>query len=344
LVDLNHFAQLLEKYKDRKWKIASITAGSNVTGIVPEYYKIAEMIHAYNGYCFVDFACSAPYVDIDMHPSSAEQQLDAIFFSPHKFLGGPGTPGIVVFNAALYTNRVPDHPGGGTVVYTSPWTMHDYIEDIETREDGGTPPFMQGIRAALAVQLKDEMDPKKIAQREHELLDYFFKGLAEIKDLVILADQQKDRLGVISFLHKDIHYNLFVKLLNDYFGVQVRGGCACAGTYGHYLLEIGQEISLSLREKILNGETINKPGWVRLSIHPTMTNDEAAYIIKAIEEVSENAEEWSKDYTFQPTKNEFLYIGTKESNQEAEVVRKLFYPTSQSPLSQSPQTIRNSQH
>lgn len=325
LVDLEHFASLLEKHKDRKWKIASITAGSNVTGIIPPFHKIAEMVHAYNGFCFVDFACSAPYVEINMHPENPAQQLDAVMFSPHKFLGGPGTPGILVFNSKLYHNRVPDNPGGGTVVYTSPWTTHDYIEDIETREDGGTPPFVQGIRAAMVMQLKDEMGVHKIHDREHELLEKFFAAFDKIDNIAVLSDKQRHRLGVISFLHTEIHYNLFVKLLNDYFGVQVRGGCACAGTYGHYLLEIDKEVSLLLREKILRGENIVKPGWIRLSLHPTLSNEEAEYIINAISEVSKHAKEWGKDYTYQPAKNEYLYIGAEESGHEANVVSDLFY-------------------
>jgi selenocysteine lyase/cysteine desulfurase len=328
LVDLKHFAALLEKHKDRKWKIASVTAGSNVTGIISPYYKIAEMVHAYNGFCFVDFACSAPYVDINMHPENPAQSLDAVLFSPHKFLGGPGTPGIVVFNSKLYHNRVPDNPGGGTVVYTSPWTTHDYIEDIETREDGGTPAFLQGIKAAMVMQLKEAMGPDKIQKREHELLAKFFDAFDKIDDIAILASKHRERLGVISFLHAKIHYNLFVKLLNDYFGVQVRGGCACAGTYGHYLLEINKEISLSLRAQILRGENIAKPGWIRLSLHPTLSDAEADYIIHAIEKVSENALEWAKDYTYQPAKNEYLYIGEKECGHEANVVQELFYASS----------------
>lgn len=324
LVDLNHFAELLEKYKDRKFKIASVTAASNVTGIIPPYHKIAEMVHEYGGYCFVDFACSAPYVSINMHPENKKESLDAIFFSPHKFLGGPGTPGIVIFNSELYHNRIPDITGGGTVVFTNPWTVHDYIEDIEAREDGGTPPFMQGIRAALCVQLKEEMGTKEINKREETLLKFFFERLERIPEISILAGRHKDRLGVISFTHSEVHYNLFVKLLNDYFGIQVRGGCACAGTYGHYLLEIDQDNSSSIRTAILQGNHASKPGWVRLSVHPTLSDKEAEYIAHAIESVSDNCLDWAKDYTYQPSKNEFLYIGENNSNQESKVVEKLF--------------------
>ena len=157
LVDIESLKILLEKYKDRKIKYASITACSNVTGIQTPYHEIAELMHQNGGYCFVDFACSAPYVNINMHPENPLQKLDAIFFSPHKFLGGPGSTGIIIFSADLYKISVPDHPGGGTVKWTNPWKEHTYIDDIEDREDGGTPPFLQTIKTALCVKLKEEM-------------------------------------------------------------------------------------------------------------------------------------------------------------------------------------------
>ncbi|NNK76112.1 MAG: aminotransferase class V-fold PLP-dependent enzyme, partial [Maribacter sp.] len=157
LICFESFQKLLDKYKDNLIKIASITACSNVTGIKTDYHRIAKMIHQNNGLCFIDFACSAPYVEIDMHPENKDEYLDAIFFSPHKFLGGPGACGVLIFNKKLYKNLVPDNPGGGTVTYTNPWGNHDYIDDIETREDGGTPGFLQAIRTAFAIQLKEDM-------------------------------------------------------------------------------------------------------------------------------------------------------------------------------------------
>ncbi|MGV6846012.1 MAG: aminotransferase class V-fold PLP-dependent enzyme, partial [Lutibacter sp.] len=181
------FKKLLEKYKNRPIKIASVTACSNVTGIQTDYHKIAKTIHNYGGLCFVDFACSAPYVPINMHPGDQKSYLDAIFFSPHKFLGGPGTSGVLIFNKKLYKNMVPDNPGGGTVVYTNPWGAHDYIDDIETREDGGTPGFLQTIKIALAIQLKEKMGTDNILNREHEINEIVFKKLSKIKNLTILA-------------------------------------------------------------------------------------------------------------------------------------------------------------
>ncbi len=157
LVCLDSFEAVIKQHQDKKLKIASITACSNVTGIKTEYHKIAAIIHKYNGLCFVDFACSAPYVNIDMHPENKAEYLDAIFFSPHKFLGGPGSSGVLIFNKKLYKNMIPDNPGGGTVSYTNPWGDHDYFDDVETREDGGTPAFLQTIKIALSIQLKEKM-------------------------------------------------------------------------------------------------------------------------------------------------------------------------------------------
>jgi len=155
LVCLESFQNTIDKYSDRTFKIAAITSCSNVTGIMTNYLEVAEIMHKASGYCFVDFACSAPYVNIDMHLANADQRLDAIYFSPHKFLGGPGTTGILVFNKSLYHNQVPDHPGGGTVDFTNPWGGHKFVDDIESREDGGTPAFLQTIKVALCVKLKD---------------------------------------------------------------------------------------------------------------------------------------------------------------------------------------------
>ncbi|MDO9275585.1 MAG: aminotransferase class V-fold PLP-dependent enzyme [Lutibacter sp.] len=316
LMCFESFEKLLIQYKDRPIKIASVTACSNVTGIKTEYHKIAKMIHNYGGLCFVDFACSAPYVEIDMHPNDEEAYLDAIFFSPHKFLGGPGSLGVLIFNKKLYKNMVPDNPGGGTVNYTNPWGNHDYIDDIETREDGGTPGFLQTIKIALAIQLKEKMGIKNILAREHELIEMVFEKLVKIPNLQLLAGQHKDRLGVFSFFIENTHFNLVVKLLNDRFGIQTRGGCSCAGTYGHFLLHVDQQTSKSIEEKITEGCLIERPGWVRMSIHPTITNHEMLYVCESIKQVAENVEEWSKDYEYEAIKNEFTHKTAKPIENE----------------------------
>lgn len=307
---------LLDKYKHRSFKIASITSCSNVTGIQTPYHEVAQLMHQHNGVCFVDFACSGPYVAIDMHPQAPDAYLDAIFFSPHKFLGGPGTSGVLLFNKNLYKNNVPDCPGGGTVSWTNPWGEHKYIDNIEDREDGGTPGFLQVIKTALAIQLKEKMGVKNILAREHELVDYIFTTLNTLPNLHILANQHQDRLGVISFYIEELHYNLGVKLLNDKFGIQTRGGCSCAGTYGHYLLHVDQETSNQLVCQIATGDLIQKPGWIRMSVHPTTTTEEIQYVCESILALAKNHNIWSADYEYNPKTNEFNHTSALSIEKE----------------------------
>ena len=305
LIDLQELRLQLKKYKDRRFKIGAFSACSNVTGIITPYHQMARIIHEHGGVCFVDFAASAPYVDINMHPADDMERLDAIFFSPHKFLGGPGSSGVVVFDSNLYHNEAPDDSGGGTLDWTNPWGNYKYVDDIEVREDGGTPGFLQAIRTALAIKLKEKMVVAKMRAREEELLSIAFAEMEKIEGIQVLADKHHDRLGVISFYHPEIHYNLIVKLLSDRFGMQVRGGCACAGTYGHYLLEVSFEKSQEITEKIRFGDLSQKPGWVRLSLHPTLLDADVYYFANALSEIVKNHEAWGKDYVYNKKDNEF---------------------------------------
>lgn len=304
----------LEEYKDKSFKIGTFSGCSNVTGIIPDYGELAKVMHEYGGLCFVDFAASAPYVDIDMHPSDDPQKhLDAIFFSPHKFLGGPGSSGVLIFNKSLYKNKTPDQPGGGTVDWTNPWGEYKYIDNIEIREDGGTPGFLQAIKTALCIELKNKMGVENIYKREQQLVKRAFEGFRKIEKAHILADNIEDRLGAFSFYLEDIHYNLAVKLLNDKFGVQVRGGCACAGTYGHFLLDVTHEQSRAITELINTGDLSLKPGWIRLSLHPTMTNEELDTVIYGVDQIAQHAHEWEKEYIYNKYTNEFRHISEPES-------------------------------
>jgi selenocysteine lyase/cysteine desulfurase len=316
LIDYEAIPALFKKHSDRTLKIASITACSNVTGIRTDYHRIARIAHQYNGLCFVDFACSAPYVEIDMHPNDSDS-LDAIFLSPHKFLGGPATPGVLIFNKKLYKNLIPDNPGGGTVTFTNPWGKHDYVTDIEAREDGGTPGFLQTIKTALAIQLKEEMGVQNILDREHEINEVVFSYLQEIPNLVLLAGQHKNRMGIYSFYIEEVHFNLIVKLLNDRYGIQTRGGCSCAGTYGHFLLHIDNKTSEEIERDVQHGNLAKRPGWIRMSIHPTMTNDEVHYVCQSIKAVAQNHQEWGKDYFYDEKTNEYIH------NTQPETVKKL---------------------
>lgn len=315
LVEPENLREALEKYKDRPFKIGSFTACSNVTGVRTPYTKLARIMHEHGGVCFIDFAASAPYDEINMHPEDQMEKLDAVLFSPHKFLGGPGSSGVLIFDTSMYKNQVPDAPGGGTVDWTNRWGKYKYVDDIEAREDGGTPGFLQSIKTALCLDLKNQMGIENIKKREEELLELAFKGLDEIQELNILADNVRDRLGVISFYVESIHYNLLVQILNDKYGIQTRGGCACAGTYGHFLLEVSYEKSQEITDKINHGDLSEKPGWVRWSLHPTMTNDEVHLIISALKDIIENIEDYKKDYRYDNRTNVFWH--KKEKSDEA---------------------------
>ncbi len=316
LIDPKILSEELKKYKNRRLKIGSFTACSNVTGIITPYHELAKIMHQNGGYCFVDFAASAPYVKIDMHPEDPEERLDAIFFSPHKFLGGPGTCGILVFNENLYQSNFPDNPGGGNVKCTNPWGGYHYSDAIEVKEDGGTPGFLQVMRTALCLELKDKMSVEKMKERETELLQLCFSELQKIKGLTILGDLQTERIGCVSFTIENIHYNLIVRLLNDRFGIQVRGGWSCASTYAHFLLNIDEEKSAAITKGILQKNLTEKPGWVRVSLHPTLKNEELLFICNAVKEIVLNIENWQKAYQYNPVTNEFDNLLVRETIEE----------------------------
>ncbi len=305
-IDLNDLEQRLKKYKGRKL-YGSFTSASNVTGIKGNLKALARLMHQYGGYCFADYAGGGPYLPIDMHPDNPEERLDAIFFSPHKFLGGPGSAGILIFNKELYKIDIPDHPGGGTVTWTDPWGGYRFFDNIELREDGGTPGFLQTIKAALAIKLKEEMGCENILKREEELLEYAFDRFDKIPNAKVLLGQNKNRLAAISFNIDDAHYNLVTRLLNDLHGVQVRGGCACAGTYGHLLLGIDQKSSKKITTEIDHHNLSTKPGFVRMSLHPTTTDDELKTIMDAIEDIAKDHKRYAQSYRYDERSNEFYY-------------------------------------
>ncbi|WP_223703044.1 aminotransferase class V-fold PLP-dependent enzyme [Sutcliffiella deserti] len=313
-VSIRNLEILLQKYKKRKWKIGAFTACSNVTGIKTPFHELAKKMHLHNGICVIDFAAVAPYISINMHPEDPLEKLDAICFSPHKFLGGPGTSGVLIFDRDLYQNKVPDHPGGGTVSWTNPWGGHEYFENIETREDGGTPGILQAIRTAMCIKLKEKMGMEQMEKRERELVRLLLDELKLLHKVKVLEADKEDRHGVVSFCVEDAHYNLVVKLLNDRFGYQVRGGCSCAGTYGHYLFGINQEESAEITKNISQGNHSFKPGWVRFSIHPTMTNEEIYNFVAALKELIRNLPQWEKEYTYCSSCNDYFYKLSEKRN------------------------------
>ena len=283
---------------DPQWsgrrKIGSFSAASNVTGICSDTRAIARLLHAHDARACFDFAASAPYVDIDMRPGETDG-YDAIFISAHKFIGGPGSPGLLLFDEAMYTLVAPSTAGGGTVAYVSS-DRHRFVDDIEAREDAGTPAIVQRIRAALAFEVKERIGVASIACREEQLLGTALERLRADTRVELLGDVDAPRLAVLSFLlrpHADgpiLHPRLVVRLLNDLFGIQARGGCACAGPYGHRLLQIGRDLSDRYMDEIEAGHEGVKPGWTRVSLHYTLTDEELAFIVDAIAWIAANGE------------------------------------------------------
>lgn len=290
--------RMLQQYSRRPCKIGAFTACSNVTGLKTPLHELAKMMHLYGGLAFADYSASAPYDRIDMHPEDPLACLDAIYFSPHKFLGGPGTNGVLVMDSRLVSNRVPDIPGGGTVIWTNPWGRREYVERVEEREDGGTPGFLQAVRTALCVKLKEEMGTEAMQRREKELLDALWPLLHGYPGITILEGRHRNRQATVSVAIEGVHYMLATRLLNDRFGIQARGGCSCAGSYGHFLFGIGEEASDAIYEQIKAGSMDYKPGWVRISLHPVMTAAQVKTIGEALQQIATHGKEWARDYRY----------------------------------------------
>jgi selenocysteine lyase/cysteine desulfurase len=305
-IDAAQLASELARYADRPLRIGSFSAASNVTGITSDVRGIAELLHANGALSFWDFAACAPYVRIDVSAPSdrPDAYLDAVFLSPHKFIGGPGTPGVLVVRRELMANRVPDVPGGGTVMYVNS-TEHRYVSDPVHREEGGTPAIIESIRAGLVFQLKDAVGVDVIERREQELLRRARAALAPEPSLEILGNPDAPRLSIVSFVIRApsgryLHHNFVVALLNDLFGIQARGGCSCAGPYGHRLLGLDLERSHRFDVQVSTGCEGIKPGWVRVNFNYFIDDRVADYLVEAIRLVARDGWRLLPDYRFEP--------------------------------------------
>ncbi len=308
-IDLGHLERLLQDpaYQGRK-RIGSFSAASNVTGMRTPVHEIAALLHRYDAIACFDYAASAPYVEIDMCPEPGKYEgdasLDAVFISPHKFLGGPGATGVLVFNRRIYQDDLPPSvSAGGTVDYVGP-TSQDFIEDIEEREKAGTPGVLQILKAGLAFQIKDHIGVQAIEAREHELIKHTFDRWKDNPAIEIMGNPDPGRrISIVSFNLRDhrgkyLHPKFVTTLLNDLFGVQSRAGCSCAGPYGHRLLDIGFEKSEQYRKWIMKGFSGIKPGWCRISLHYAMDDIEVDYILDAIEFVAREGYRFMPLYDF----------------------------------------------
>lgn len=302
-VDLDHLAAELAAHADRPLKIGSFSAASNVTGIISDTRALARLLHLHGALSFWDFAAAAPYVAIDMVPDDDPLAYkDAIFFSPHKMIGGPGTPGVLIARKGLFENRVPAVPGGGTVAFVNP-NEHRYIDDIEHREEGGTPAIIESIRAGLVFQLKRAVGADRIRRLEHSFIERAVASWNTNPNIKILGNPDADRLSIVSFVirHGDryLHHNFVVALLNDLFGIQSRGGCSCAGPYGHRLLGIDLDTSLEFDREVRRGCEGIKPGWVRVNFNYFLSDEVFDFIVEAVHIVANDGWRLLPHYRFE---------------------------------------------
>jgi selenocysteine lyase/cysteine desulfurase len=306
-IDSARLEQELIRYADRPLKIGSFSAASNVTGIVTDTHGISDLLHRHGALSFWDFAAAAPYVDIEMYGRCTKHPFaykDAVFMSPHKFVGGPSTPGVLVVRRELLKNRVPTVPGGGTVDYVNTQDHH-YLTDPAHREEGGTPAIVDDIRAGLVFQLKEAVGTDVIRAQEEDFLHRAIASWRLDPHVEILGNLAAERLSIVSFVvrapsRRYLHHNFVVTLLNDLFGIQSRGGCSCAGPYGHRLLGIDMDRSHRFEQEILAGCEGIKPGWVRVSFNYFISEAVFQYIVEAVHLVAAYGRLLLPDYRFDP--------------------------------------------
>jgi len=304
-VDLDALRAGLVAYADRPLRIGAFSAASNVTGILTDTRAIARTLHEHGALSFWDFAAAAPYVEIDMNPAGDPLgYLDAVFLSPHKFVGGPGTPGVLAARRELFGNPVPVVVGGGTVSYVNP-VEHRYLADPAHREEGGTPAIVESIRAGLVLQLKGAVGTDVISAKEADFVRRAIQSWAAHPQIEILGNLDADRLAIVSFEvrrpgGRRLHHNLVVAVLNDLFGIQARGGCSCAGPYGHRLLDIDLDTSHEFEREILHGCEGIKPGWTRVNFNYFIDEDTFRYLVEAVHLIASYGYRLLPDYWFDP--------------------------------------------
>lgn len=316
-IDLAALERALVAHADRPLKIGSFSAASNVTGILSDTRAISVLLHRYGALSLWDFAAAGPYVEIEMapHRPGRDAELDtkdAVVISPHKFIGGPGTPGVLVARRALFRNRVPTAPGGGTVLYVNP-LEHVYLADPEHREEGGTPAIVESIRAGLVFALKEAVGVEAIRAREEAFIARAIDAWSDEPAIGILGNPALPRLSIVSFTVRHdgryLHHNLVVALLNDLFGIQSRGGCSCAGPYGHRLLGIDIETSHAFEREIARGCEGIKPGWVRVNFNYFLSEAVFDFIVRAVALVARDGWRLAPWYRFEPATGLWRHVG-----------------------------------
>ena len=312
-IDATNLEAQLARFASRKLLIGSFSAASNVTGIKSNVHSITALLKQYGALAFWDYAAAGPYVSIDVN---GETPIDAIFLSPHKFVGGPGTPGVLVVKDSLLGNRVPAVVGGGTGAYVTP-EDHVFLADAERREEGGTPAIVESIRAGMVFALQQSVGTQVIETREHELISRALARLQACPTIEVLGSVEAQRLSIVSmrFKHgeRDLHYGFVVSLLNDLYGIQVRGGCSCAGPYGHSLLNMDMRYSKALETQIRSGSTLLRPGWVRLNFNYFISDAEFEYLLGALETIAEHGWRLLPCYQYDEASGVWRYQGAEVS-------------------------------
>jgi selenocysteine lyase/cysteine desulfurase len=335
-IDLEALEAALVAHEDRPLKIGSFSAASNVTGILSDTRSISILLHRHGALSFWDFAAAAPYVEMEMDPhrdagadpsagpdagaianlapeeARALDYKDAIFLSPHKLIGGPGTPGLLVARRELFHNRVPTEVGGGTVAYVNSF-MHVYQSDPEHREEAGTPAIIESIRAGLAFQLKDAVGVDAIREREESFIHRAIERWSANPSIEILGSSSLPRLSIVSFVVRHdgryLHHNFVVALLNDLFGIQSRGGCACAGPYGHRLLGIDATRALAYEREVERGCEGIKPGWVRVNFNYFASDAVFEYLLEAVDLAASEGWRLLPQYRFEAAEGLWKHVG-----------------------------------
>lgn len=313
-IDIVVLKEKLEQYQNRSLKIASFSAASNVTGIISPVADITTLVHRYGFLSFWDYAAGGPYLPINVSGTGQDDHLDAVFISPHKFIGGPGTPGVLVVRKSMITATAPAMPGGGTVSFVAP-DRHRYIDCLERREEGGTPAIVESIRAGIVFDLKDRVGTDTIHALEQQHLAKAFKRWSQNDSIEVLGGTDAERLSIVSLRirndDKDLHYGFIVAALNDVFGIQARGGCSCAGPYGHSLLGLDENQSKAIEAANLNGDMVLRPGWVRLNFNYFLDSVTVDYLIDAVDWIATNGVKLLPYYQFDVVSGTWNFMGNR---------------------------------
>lgn len=291
--------------------ICAFSAASNITGEVADVGALTRQVRAAGARMVWDYAGGGPYLPITMSPAP-DAEIDAIVISPHKFIGGPGASGVLIMRRDAVVSDRPSWPGGGTVRFVSPGA-HDYSQRLEAREEAGTPNVTGDLRAALVFMVKDCIGTAQMAARNAVLVQRANAAWASQPRLALLGPADRNRLPIFSFRIKDgqggfVHHQLITRLLSDLYGIQARGGCACAGPYVHRLLGIDAAASARLRHAILSGDEMQKPGFVRLNLSPLMTDDKVQTILDSVASLSATAADLSPKYQCDPASAIFFRL------------------------------------